>query len=519
MSLYGNVKKIGSSTFQFDKIYPNRKAMDDAIKEDNIYNGRYVLVEYGERYTEQNGLKVEKDEYKQNRQIDLNTYHNVYDSTVWQKIYVTYEGESSSGVLKLHEKYIMVAELNAIVPQMELQEYDTATLIKTQNDDEELSNLYVGDDNEILHDVKNIQFNSPYFDEIQDTELNYILHMPKPMELDVNSDIDYHKEKFNIYQSYDDEQTYGANRRIGNFIGWKPVLKENQLIDAETGKAIIEDTKFSKYQLNMFLPAFGDVLGMLYDTLFGTAATNGGIRPYFANNGLYDVEQLNNIEDKTALSEYTDISKILANNSEGLAGVLSSLFADKTVPGDIRYYLSSDWLAKNTDDKTNVPGILNKPKVIFDENEKNNEIFNRHYYIDYYNWKLSNIFTDKLEIRSAEAVNSNSQNISIGYTNNTVTVTINSPLTNVTVKDQIGKWIFIDVIYTDTSYPMYETTILNSNVTSEQQNAFVLTPNGTKASIKINCDKWPAGSTINFKISTTSPTISTTSSIIIKNKA
>jgi len=41
--------------------------MDDAIKEDNIYNGRYVLVEYGERYTEQNGLKVEKDEYKQNR--------------------------------------------------------------------------------------------------------------------------------------------------------------------------------------------------------------------------------------------------------------------------------------------------------------------------------------------------------------------------------------------------------------------------------------------------------------------
>jgi len=82
---------------------------------------------------------------------------------------------------------------------MELQEYDTATLIKAQSDDEELSNLYVGDDNEILHDVKNIQFNSPYFDEIQDTELNYILHMPKPMELDVNSDIDYHKEKFNIY--------------------------------------------------------------------------------------------------------------------------------------------------------------------------------------------------------------------------------------------------------------------------------------------------------------------------------
>lgn len=48
MGFYGNVSNITRSTFQFDRIYSNRKAMEDALAsgDDNVYIGRYVLIEY-----------------------------------------------------------------------------------------------------------------------------------------------------------------------------------------------------------------------------------------------------------------------------------------------------------------------------------------------------------------------------------------------------------------------------------------------------------------------------------------
>lgn len=46
MGFYGNVSNITRSTFQFDKIYSNRFMMDLNADYDNIYVGRYVLVEY-----------------------------------------------------------------------------------------------------------------------------------------------------------------------------------------------------------------------------------------------------------------------------------------------------------------------------------------------------------------------------------------------------------------------------------------------------------------------------------------
>jgi hypothetical protein len=55
-SLYGTVKKIGSSQFTFDKIYTSRSAMEEALTTldnngkiigDGVYHSRYVLVSYG----------------------------------------------------------------------------------------------------------------------------------------------------------------------------------------------------------------------------------------------------------------------------------------------------------------------------------------------------------------------------------------------------------------------------------------------------------------------------------------
>ena len=46
MGFYGNITNTSKTTFQFDKIYPNRLAMDAGLAKDGIMLGRYVLVEY-----------------------------------------------------------------------------------------------------------------------------------------------------------------------------------------------------------------------------------------------------------------------------------------------------------------------------------------------------------------------------------------------------------------------------------------------------------------------------------------
>lgn len=48
MGFYGNITNTSKTNFVFDKIYTNRKAMDENIAKDGIFIGRYVLVEYGQ---------------------------------------------------------------------------------------------------------------------------------------------------------------------------------------------------------------------------------------------------------------------------------------------------------------------------------------------------------------------------------------------------------------------------------------------------------------------------------------
>ena len=43
---YGTVSAANHNAFVFDKIYSNRKEMDDSITSDHIFLNRYVLVSY-----------------------------------------------------------------------------------------------------------------------------------------------------------------------------------------------------------------------------------------------------------------------------------------------------------------------------------------------------------------------------------------------------------------------------------------------------------------------------------------
>ena len=47
MGFYGNLSNSARTQLHFDRIYSNRKEMDDNIASDGVFVGRYVLVEYG----------------------------------------------------------------------------------------------------------------------------------------------------------------------------------------------------------------------------------------------------------------------------------------------------------------------------------------------------------------------------------------------------------------------------------------------------------------------------------------
>lgn len=222
MGFYGNITNTNKTQFTFDRTYANRKTMEDRLGKDEIYLGRYVLIEYSaddgntldtytkcyvkitdgkeEFYTSPNfesttrvkwgkpdsdgklpsgthvttnGLiYVEKDltpdngvstlsqvfykctnplnsttganatftlvvasedPYTKNYNIDTSMYGagRGYDSTVWQKVYA--QGE---------EKYVMIAELNSVVPTFDITaDAPTMTPI-TPHFDADSTNVY-----------------------------------------------------------------------------------------------------------------------------------------------------------------------------------------------------------------------------------------------------------------------------------------------------------------------------------------------------------------------------------------
>ena len=166
-SFYGNIKFNNQTPLIYDKIYTSRSQMEDECHSDGIFNGRYVLVSYGDvRYTPYhkiepmnevdfaNAIKagniyyivettttdnvttsrfIETTEYKagqdyyirtvysideasdfaKNKAIDEARYNHDYHSTVWQKIWT-----STQDSAEIEEKYIMVSHLNAETPKV-----------------------------------------------------------------------------------------------------------------------------------------------------------------------------------------------------------------------------------------------------------------------------------------------------------------------------------------------------------------------------------------------------------------
>lgn len=60
MGFYGNISNVNKTNMTFDKVYSNRKAMDESCALDGVYTGRYVLVEYEQYYPLDTFTKIYK---------------------------------------------------------------------------------------------------------------------------------------------------------------------------------------------------------------------------------------------------------------------------------------------------------------------------------------------------------------------------------------------------------------------------------------------------------------------------
>lgn len=167
-SFYGNIKFNNQTPLIFDKIYPSRSQMEQNCHSDGIFNGRFVLVSYGDiRYTPYHKVEPMNDEvFNANRQAgiiyyitssegdsfgfrevanseafnayndyyirtvysidesstfaankseDETKYNHDYHNTVWQKIWT-----STQDSTEIEEKYIMVSHLNAETPRVSM---------------------------------------------------------------------------------------------------------------------------------------------------------------------------------------------------------------------------------------------------------------------------------------------------------------------------------------------------------------------------------------------------------------
>ena len=156
MGFYGNIVNSNKAAFTFDKVYSSRYDMDRECNSDDVFLGRYVLVEYDnppiKAYAQVQGNRIilyvdshhtqqitnpvkgvlyqdvvsgtffhwvdgawtssnVSEPYQHNYETDVTYYGRGYDSTAWLKRYDVANDTYS---------YVMIAELNTITPEFHL---------------------------------------------------------------------------------------------------------------------------------------------------------------------------------------------------------------------------------------------------------------------------------------------------------------------------------------------------------------------------------------------------------------
>lgn len=439
MSFYGDIKRIRSSPYIFDKYYPNRKAMEDNCPTDNVYIGRYVLVKYtysddviynkinkdimsniyspnkyylyenGEyilctdedynatktyyekthyfnKYVsnkidaENNPIKEINQAYQNNVDIDIGVYQDTFDATVWQKIYTNVTNDD--GKTTSIEKYILIAELNAAVPRLTLANPLMSPKYK---------------------DATGEYWNSAKILETASSEDSYVFNIPETLHLDVGDmgDDFYGQKLINPFQRIDYEDIDIPTEAPKDYNGekaWADLSKHEKIhylaLRPEYNYATWINQRYQGVDSNN-KPIYTNIEDTDYGNIDGKQldmklyAFGQLISDLY--DALYGVPQT----ESGMRPFYTDnMTDILAQYDKGLIGILSSIATDskgdasqdlwnRSLQPGLYYYFVSKWIGADEDPDTFIENI---PKVIGSTDEKNKG--KSHYSIDYSNWRI-----------------------------------------------------------------------------------------------------------------------------------
>lgn len=322
MGFYGNITNTSRTQFQFDRVYANRVEMDEGALTDGIFMNRYVLIEYDSKvntdtmirvqlkndqlyynptgktdystlltksqvkkndivYSYDNNLYtfylitsnyqadsssaatfkeiVSGDEsspnYVKNYNIDINVYGagRGYDSTVWQKTYVNNI-----------EKYVMIAELNSVVPTFDVSADAPTTEPMVPHFDTQSTDLYYK-----LHwqapwgmRVKQAADSSQSDETTSYTKYTYNPDTGTEIESSSGNypaDIYYNKAGFDITQHNESN--------IANKITIAPTGKSGNLYNKHNGTAETV-AKNDIQEVSIVLPAIGNAICKVWDAMY-----------------------------------------------------------------------------------------------------------------------------------------------------------------------------------------------------------------------------------------------------------
>lgn len=78
MSFYGNISNAGKTQMSFDRVYPNRKIMEENASTDGVFIGRFVLIEYDDNtYSRRTGYIDYTPDYNSESNGSYYIYTNV----------------------------------------------------------------------------------------------------------------------------------------------------------------------------------------------------------------------------------------------------------------------------------------------------------------------------------------------------------------------------------------------------------------------------------------------------------
>lgn len=396
MSFYGNIKRVNSSPFIFDKYYPNRKAMDTACNQpggDGVYIGRYVLVKYT---TDGNGTYYDKyiqsinndtdppttyqkvyRGYQENADIDIRQYKDTYDGTIWQKIYTNITDDNENG-----EKYILIAELNSAVPRIE---FESTSPKRIDGNNKE-------------------SWIEPTINPSASSEDAFKITMPNPLHLEVEQMIDPNtglpkdfygaeliknpavKSTLQFENISEPPSDYSSNEpswdslsenekkhRLALSSDYNKMEWENYYINKDTGEEIPTQTPglIDIKRLSTQFYAFGQMISDIYDIMYGAPIDgSAGMRPFYTS---------------------TDLANLLSNYDKGLIGILTSIATEakgdasedlygRELETGLHYYFVSKWCDASEDSSSFIENI---PNVIGASSAAGGSGANSQYYIDF----------------------------------------------------------------------------------------------------------------------------------------